>query len=144
MNTRSSLPRAFTLVEILIVVVILGMLAAIVVPQFTSATQEAAAKTTYSELQKVRRHVLMYKARHANRVPPIEEGDGTWGPLIGVNHLLAPPVNAWVGGENSRVIVFSDSPDEVYQSEYGWIFDTTTGEVYAGGFDGNDQPYPRN
>lgn len=144
MSTLTTRRHAFTLVEILIVVVILGMLAAIVVPQFTSATEEAAAKTTYSELQKVRRHVLMYKARHANRLPSVEEGDGSWGPLIGDDHLLAPPVNAWVGGENSRVIVFSDSPDEVYHAEYGWIFDTTTGEVYAGGFDINDEPLPRN
>lgn len=144
MNARSVVRRGFTLVEILIVVVILGMLAAIVVPQFTSASQEAAATTTYSELQKVRRHVLMYKARHANRLPGVAEGDGTWGPLIGVDHLLGPPVNAWVGGENSRVIVFSDSPDEQYQTEYGWIFDTRTGEVYAGGFDANDEPFPRN
>ena len=33
--------KGFTLVEILIVVVILGILAAIVVPQFTNATQDA-------------------------------------------------------------------------------------------------------
>ncbi|MGE3107918.1 MAG: type II secretion system protein [Phycisphaerales bacterium] len=141
---RRPLPRAFTLVEILIVVVILGMLAAIVVPQMSSAVQDSAATTTYSELQKIRRHILIYKARHANQLPSVNEGDGTWGPLIGVDHLLAPPVNAWVGGANSRVIIFGDTPDDLYQSDYGWIFDNATGEVYAGGFDANDQPLPRN
>ena len=39
MNVRRTAKKAFTLVEILIVVVILGILAAIVVPQFTNATR---------------------------------------------------------------------------------------------------------
>ena len=38
---RNRVSKAFTLVEILIVVVILGILAAIVIPQFTNASQEA-------------------------------------------------------------------------------------------------------
>lgn len=42
MRNRSNHPaRGFTLVEILIVVVILGILAAIVVPQFAGATEES-------------------------------------------------------------------------------------------------------
>ena len=41
MNIRSNARKAFTLIEILIVVVILGILAAVVIPQFTNAADEA-------------------------------------------------------------------------------------------------------
>ena len=44
-----------------------------------------------------------------------------------------------MGGSNSRVIVFGTGPDSVYQSNYGWIYNPATGDVYAGGFDSHDQ-----
>jgi hypothetical protein len=30
-----------------------------------------------------------------------------------------------------------------YQTGYGWIFDPVSGNLWAGGFDGQDQPFPR-
>ena len=41
LTPRTNLRKAFTLIEILIVVVILGILAAVVVPQFTNAADDA-------------------------------------------------------------------------------------------------------
>ncbi|MBX3362554.1 MAG: prepilin-type N-terminal cleavage/methylation domain-containing protein [Phycisphaeraceae bacterium] len=49
MNVRRTVKRGFTLVEILIVVVILGILAAIVVPQFTNAANEARGGNTATQ-----------------------------------------------------------------------------------------------
>lgn len=135
--------NAFTLVEILIVVVILGVLAAIAIAGFSGATSDAQASATASELQKLRRHVGVFQARHNQALPAVTQGDGTWGELISRDHLLAPPVNAWVGGANGRVVVLGSAPDSAFQTDYGWIFDPATGMVYAGGFDGQDHPLPR-
>ncbi len=59
----------FTLVEILIVVVILGILAAIVIPQFTEASTEAKLSALCTDLQTLRSQIELYKIQH-NDVPP--------------------------------------------------------------------------
>ncbi len=59
----------FTLVEILIVVVILGILAAIVIPQFTSASTEAKESALVSDLQSVRSQIELYKIHHNDELP---------------------------------------------------------------------------
>ena len=53
--------RAFTLIEILIVVVILGILAAIVIPQFSEASDDANESAIKSTLQTVRSQIELYK-----------------------------------------------------------------------------------
>lgn len=65
MKTR----KGFTLVEILIVVVILGILAAIVIPQFTNASTAAKESNLKSNLQTVRAQIELYKLDN-NDVPP--------------------------------------------------------------------------
>ncbi|MFN4243024.1 MAG: type II secretion system protein [Tepidisphaerales bacterium] len=56
--------RAFTLVEILIVVIILGILAAIVVPQFASASTDSRNSVVARNLQSLAEQFLLYEARH--------------------------------------------------------------------------------
>jgi general secretion pathway protein G len=59
----------FTLVEILIVVVILGILAAIVIPQFTEASTEAKTSSLCTDLQTVRSQIELYKVQHNDLLP---------------------------------------------------------------------------
>lgn len=135
--------KAFTLVEILIVVVILGILAAIAFAGFTGATDDARQNTAYSELQKIRRHIGVYQARNSQLLPTVVIGDGTWGEIVGSDYLYSAPTNPWVGGDNGKKIVFGAAPDPAYQTDHGWIFDPATGNVFAGSFDANDHPIPR-
>jgi len=59
----------FTLVEILIVVVILGILAAIVIPQFTQASTEARENSLRANLQTIRSQIELYKIQHNDDAP---------------------------------------------------------------------------
>ncbi len=66
---KQRITRGFTLIEILIVVVILGILAAIVIPQFTNASQEAAESSVKSQLQTVRSQIELYRVRNNGNLP---------------------------------------------------------------------------
>ncbi|MDH7600370.1 MAG: prepilin-type N-terminal cleavage/methylation domain-containing protein [Sedimentisphaerales bacterium] len=61
--------KGFTLVEILIVVVLLGILAAIVIPTVSQGAVEAKRSALISDVQLLRRFILVYKAQHLE-VPP--------------------------------------------------------------------------
>ena len=60
---------AFTLIELLIVVVILGIIAAIVVPQFSIATDDARLSTLRTNLATVRSQLQLYKLEHQDNFP---------------------------------------------------------------------------
>ena len=71
MHARKMVAKGFTLVEILIVVVILGILAAIVIPQFTNASESAKSSSMLSTLQTVRSQIELYKNQHNNTEPDL-------------------------------------------------------------------------
>jgi prepilin-type N-terminal cleavage/methylation domain-containing protein len=61
--------KAFSLVELMIVVAVLGILAAIVVPQFQSHTTDAKASAAKANLRTLRGAIELYTAQHSG-VPP--------------------------------------------------------------------------
>lgn len=65
--------RAFTLVEILIVVVILGILAAIVIPQFSTAAQSSKESALKQDVFRFREQIELYRHQH-NGEPPTLAG----------------------------------------------------------------------
>ncbi|MBN2589002.1 MAG: type II secretion system protein [Sedimentisphaerales bacterium] len=59
----------FTLVELLIVISMLGILAALVVPMFSDAGQKARDSALKTDLQKVRTQVEVYRSQHDDQLP---------------------------------------------------------------------------
>ena len=135
--------RGFTLVEILIVVVILGILAAIVIPQFTQASTEAKVSSSLSTLQSLRSQVELYKIQHNDFCPTLDAFDEAMTMCSNSNttaatdyvartaanttthpygpYMQAIPLNPW---NNSRSLAASDG-DGV-----GWVYDEVTGDIF--------------
>ena len=124
---------AFTLVEILIVVVILGILAAIVIPQFTSAAEDSKLSNLVSNLQSIRAQLELYKMHH-NDVYPTNpntqltqktDSDGTlnatgaYGPYL---HIF--PANPFVE-DAAKAKLSTGAAGE------GWTYTSTSGVITA-------------
>ena len=104
---------AFTLVEILLVVVILGVLAAIVIPQFSSATSEAHLSTLLGNLQTFRSQIELYKVQHYDLLP----GQASFGGAVAEADFVAALTNdatygAYVGKIPENLFI-ADADDRV-------------------------------
>ncbi len=141
MNTRKHAHNAgFTLVEILIVVVILGILSAIVIPQFTSASDTAKANALTTQLQTIRSQLELYRVQHNDAYPDLTgddgwelltkktdasgtvDADGGFGP-----YLQKAPTNSFGGASTISTLTVGDDPSTTGTA--GWAYDQTTGEI---------------
>ena len=140
----------FTLVEILIVVVILGILAAIVIPQFTEASTEAKTSRLVTDLQSVRSQIELYKIQHNDNLPGTagpsfeeamtmytlndgtlaavqEPADGVYGP-----YMTKIPSNAFIPiADDANNVTAAATGSAPGDDSSGWFFNTTTGVFQA-------------
>ena len=62
---------AFTLIELLIVIAIIGILATMMMPALSKAKEQATAVRVKAELNQIALALLLYAEDHDNKVPPV-------------------------------------------------------------------------
>ncbi len=135
---RRNAPRGFTLVEILIVVIILGILAAIVIPQFTNASTEARQSNVLTQLQTLRTQIEFYKLQHADAAPKLittgwtvftqyTDISGAVSATKDSTHIYGPYY------QTAPVNPLSDSSAcaAAAGNSVGWVYNETTGAISA-------------
>jgi general secretion pathway protein G len=145
-----SIKKGFTLVEILIVVIILGILAAIVIPQFTSASEDARKNSLTSQVQTLRSQVELYKLQHQTDASELFDGAGAaqWTELtnrtnalgsttIGATetaygpYLQTVPVNNLNSLSVVQIAAVGDENTFDPADTAGFVYDSTTGKFWA-------------
>jgi prepilin-type N-terminal cleavage/methylation domain-containing protein len=138
---RSARNSGFTLVEVLIVVVIMAILAATIIPQFTDSTSDAKASTVKFNLHTLRSQIELYKAQHNGVVPTgtlIEltvntDIDGTQGTGSGFPYgpyIRQIPDNPFTNVNTVTVITNDPATAGDVTGTGGWLYNETTGGVW--------------
>ena len=104
--------NAFTLIEILIVVIILGILAAVVIPQFGNASKDAKHASLVSTVQTLRGQIGMFRLQHNDWLPgasPLSGSGATFDQAIFWNQLTM--FSDVAGNTNAtKTVVFDRGP----------------------------------
>jgi general secretion pathway protein G len=127
---------AFTLIELLIVVVILAILAAVLIPLFADSTHDAKHGTAVANLRTLRGQIACYMAQHHGQ-PPIDlakllqktDIDGNAGSDFGP-YLQSLPVNPFTN--KSTVTATSGNPPTTASAspDRGWLYHAASGNAW--------------
>ena len=123
--------RGFTLVELVIIIVILGILAAVAIPKYQDLTSEAREAATRGALGGLRSAITIYYANQAVRT-----GTASW-PAVdslrtsGVVMMQGIPPNPYQLESNvPDSIVTGVTKGTIIGMRGGWAYLASTGEIW--------------
>ena len=130
----------FTLAETLIVIMLLGLLASIVVPQFSDANGDAKMANLKKNLQQVRGQLELYRLQHNNTYPTDiaaqltskTDDDGEIDPAGACGpYMRFFPDNRFIDDPAKSEAVTGAAGE-------GWDYDSSTG-IFLANSDGHDE-----
>lgn len=132
----------FTLIEIMIVVVILAVLAATIIPQFSTSVSDSKVSAMQTSLQSLRTQIQLYNLQHNGAYPALTSGSipqllGNTDVNGNVGTGASFPYGPYVQGQipvnpidgNSTVTATAVFPPTASTSAGGWLYDAATGQV---------------
>jgi prepilin-type N-terminal cleavage/methylation domain-containing protein len=168
-GSRAARASGFTLIEILIVVIILGILAGILFPQFSNASLLARENTLREDLRFMRSQILTFRVQHGDVSPGYANGkvtatpteadfvdqmlkfsddqfnmSATPGPTYNYGpYLKQMPANPLTGGTGIWVVTGPTMPAPDASQPYAWIYNPETQKfiVNQPGNDAQGKPY---
>lgn len=138
----SSKRNAFTLVEVLIVVVIMAVLAATIIPQFSDSSKDAKISSAKFNLHTIRSQIELYKSQHDGLVPgddlleltqttnvkgTTSTGDG---PLVYGPYIAKIPPNPFTNSNLVLEITNDPAATTDVTTTDGWLYNKTAGKVW--------------
>jgi general secretion pathway protein G len=134
--------RAFSLVELVIVLVIIGVIAAIAVPRLTHGATNASAIALKSDLAALRHAIELYRAEHEGALPTVAKftaqmtkfsnaAGGSFaatasvaeGIIYGPYLKAIPPLP--VGAQKGQTAVIGPSDN----TDAGWVYTQSAGDI---------------
>ncbi len=123
--------QGFTLIELVIIIVVLGILAAVAIPKYQDITAEAKASAAKGALGSMRSGISIYYANAA-----VKTGTATWPPIdslrtVNVVMSQSMPANPFQASTNAPdSIVTGVTKGVIVGTRGGWAYKPSTGEIW--------------
>lgn len=116
---------AFTLIELIVVVLILGILATVALPKFIGQSDSAKINGTLQSLSVLRTAIDTYRVNNTSY--PTAANLPT--ALTSYLRTTTFPSVACGANLNNTIVATANSPPTVTAGGAGWVYNSTTGEI---------------
>lgn len=146
LSLSKGLAKGFTMVELLIVIIVLGILVAIVIPKFSNSGLQAKKAATLATLQIVRTQLGLAKVQHEEFFPALGSGESSWDMLLIKTEPTSDPSGHYPSGngnENDVGPYLQRQPENPFEvsstvasigqasAGVGFVYEQSTGQIKA-------------